>query len=99
MLTDIGMGTEAQNISRACTISLDGATTILVDGGLSNGSTKADPAAPAVRTRKNTCAGRALTGGTDGSDSTDDTGAAASLAVNSWLVGTVALGMASLIWL
>lgn len=97
MLSDIGMGTEAQNISKACTISLDGATTILVDGGLSNGSTKADPDATPVRTRKNTCGTRAF--GTSGSEDGDDTGAAASLSVNSWLVGTVALGMASLIWL
>lgn len=97
MLSYIGMGTEAQNISKACTISLDGATTIIVDGGLSNGSTKADAAAPAVRTRKNTCGTRAW--GTGNTDDADDTGAAATLSVSSWLVKAVVLGMASLIWL
>ncbi|KAL4953716.1 hypothetical protein BDW69DRAFT_205677 [Aspergillus filifer] len=92
MLAYVGLDTEAKNVSKACTILLDGATTILVDGGLSNGSTKADPDADEVlaresRTRSRKCGG----GGGDG------TGAAIALSVNGWLLGSV-LGMVLIVW-
>ncbi|KAL4920146.1 hypothetical protein BDW62DRAFT_177722 [Aspergillus aurantiobrunneus] len=90
MLAYIGLDTEARNVSKACTISLDGATTILVDGSLSNGSTKADPNADDVFTRKPRTKSGKCGGGT---------GAAAAVSVNSWLLGSVVLGMASLVWL
>jgi hypothetical protein len=92
MLAYMGLGDEAKNISRICTVSLDGATTILVDGGLSNGSTKADPDADEVlarvpRTKSTRCGGN---GGT---------GAAVAVSVNSWSLGVISLAVASLVWL
>ncbi|KAL4933361.1 uncharacterized protein BDV17DRAFT_107682 [Aspergillus undulatus] len=92
MLAYVGLDGEAKNISKACTVLLDGATTILVDGGLSNGSTKADPDADAVFAREpRTKGGRCPGSGGNG------TGAATALSVNSWLAGMVLLGMASIV--
>jgi hypothetical protein len=93
MLAYTGLGDEAKNVSRICTVSLDGATTILVDGGLSNGSTKADPDADEVlarvpRTKSTKCGGNG--GGT---------GAAVAVSVNSWSLGVISLAVASLVWL
>ncbi|KAL4780372.1 hypothetical protein BJX76DRAFT_360922 [Aspergillus varians] len=92
MLAYVGLDKEAKNISKACTVSLDGAVAILVDGGLANGSTKADPDAEAVITRQErTKSGRCGSGGGNG--------AAMAVSVNGWLVGVVVMGMASLVWL
>ncbi|KAL4941251.1 hypothetical protein BDV06DRAFT_223273 [Aspergillus oleicola] len=92
MLAYIGLDSEAKNVSKACTISLDGVTAILVDGGLSNGSTKADPDADEVFARQSRTRGRNCGGSGD-----NGTGAATALSVNGWLVGVV-LGLI-FVWL
>ncbi|KAL3474922.1 hypothetical protein BJX99DRAFT_230544 [Aspergillus californicus] len=64
MLGYLGLETEAKNVSRVCTVLIDGTTTILVDGGLSNGSTKADPNADSVLVRvPRSTSGRCGSGG------------------------------------
>ncbi|KAL6235239.1 hypothetical protein BDW75DRAFT_230523 [Aspergillus navahoensis] len=93
MLAYMGLEVEAKNASKICTISLDGATTILVNGGLSNGFTKAGPDADEVlarvpRTKSTRCGG-------DGGG----TGVAVAVSVDSWLLGMLSLGIASLLWL
>ncbi|KAL3447124.1 hypothetical protein BJX65DRAFT_308191 [Aspergillus insuetus] len=51
LLSYLCLGDEASNVSKVCTISIDGTTTILVNGGLVNGSTNADPKALPIITR------------------------------------------------
>ncbi|KAL2825192.1 hypothetical protein BDW59DRAFT_161907 [Aspergillus cavernicola] len=103
VLSYLGLGTEAKNISKLCTVSLESTTTILVDGGLSNGSTKADPDAKSVITRvPRSRSTRCPSSGSGGGGSA----APVSLSVNNGLLvawtGTLSLGMAfgmSLVWL
>ncbi|KAL4961136.1 uncharacterized protein BDV14DRAFT_211226 [Aspergillus stella-maris] len=96
MLAYVGLDTEAKNVSKACTISLDRATAILVDGGLSNGSTKADPDADEVLARESRTRNRKC-GGSGNGNGGDGTGAATALSVNGWLIGSV-LGMVLIVW-
>ncbi|KAL2831350.1 hypothetical protein BJY01DRAFT_254288 [Aspergillus pseudoustus] len=101
MLSYLGLDREAKNVSKLCTVSIDGTTTTLIDGGLSNGSTKADPDADAVFTRVPTSRGGRCPSGSGG-----DSAAPKSISVNGGLLlawtSTLSLGMAfgmSLIWL
>ncbi|KAJ0415379.1 hypothetical protein BJY00DRAFT_317916 [Aspergillus carlsbadensis] len=100
MLSYLGLDREAKNVSKLCTVSIDGTTTILIDGGLSNGSTKVDPEAAAVLTRVPTSRTTRCPGGSGG-----DSAAPVSMSVNSGLLawtGILSLGMAfgmSLIWI
>ncbi|KAL3483218.1 hypothetical protein BJX62DRAFT_249770 [Aspergillus germanicus] len=70
LLSYLGLGDEARNVSKLCTVSIDGATAILINGGLVNGSTKADPKALPVITRVPTSKTTRCPAGS-GSDSSD----------------------------
>jgi hypothetical protein len=104
LLSYLGLGDEARNVSKVCTVSIDGTTTILVNGGLVNGSTKADPKALPVVTRVPTSKTTRCPAGS-GSGSGGVSAAPASMSVNSGLLawaGLLSVGMAfgmSLIWM
>ncbi|KAL4803499.1 hypothetical protein BDV18DRAFT_163056 [Aspergillus unguis] len=87
MLSYAGLSNEAKNVSSVCTVTLEGETTILINGGLSNGSTKADPDADAVLAREPRTKTRKCGGGT---------GAAAGVSVNGFMLGAVAFGLSVL---
>jgi hypothetical protein len=98
MLSYLGLGDGARNVSKVCTVSIDGGTTILVNGGLVNGSTKADPKALPVVTRMPTSRPtRCPAGSGSGSGSGGVSAAPVSISVNSGLLawtGLLSVGMA-----